>query len=96
MKRSLIVGLLLPLLCLAAPPGLVAQEVREADICVFGGTAGGVAAAVQAARMGKTVVLISHRTGVLALADRVLVLRDGAVVQEGPMDDEMRRTRSYL
>ncbi len=31
---------------------------REVDIVVYGGTAGGVAAAVQAARMGKTVVLI--------------------------------------
>lgn len=29
----------------------------DADICIYGGTAGGVAAAVQAARMGKTVVL---------------------------------------
>lgn len=28
------------------------------DVCVYGGTAGGVAAAVQAARMGKSVVLI--------------------------------------
>jgi ATP-binding cassette subfamily C exporter for protease/lipase len=46
--------------------------------------------------MGKTVVLVSHRTSVLALADRVLVLRDGTVHYEGPLDDEMRRTRSYL
>src|SRR5262245_29264947 len=30
----------------------------EFDVCVYGGTAGGVAAAVQAARMGKSVVLI--------------------------------------
>ncbi|TWT60459.1 FAD-dependent oxidoreductase [Rubinisphaera italica] len=30
----------------------------EADICVYGGTSGGVVAAVQAARMGKRVVLI--------------------------------------
>jgi ATP-binding cassette subfamily C exporter for protease/lipase len=45
--------------------------------------------------MGKTVVLISHRPGVLALADRVLVLRDGAMQHEGPLDDEMRRNRSY-
>lgn len=37
--------------------------------------------------MGKTVVLISHRPGVLALADRVLVLRDGAVSHEGPRDE---------
>ena len=31
--------------------------VHEADVCVFGGTSGGVTAAVQAARMGKTVIL---------------------------------------
>ena len=35
------------------PPPLVI----ETDVCVFGGTAGGVVAAVQAARMGKTVAL---------------------------------------
>jgi hypothetical protein len=32
-------------------------EVIKADICIYGGTAGGIAAAVQAARMGKTVVV---------------------------------------
>lgn len=31
--------------------------VHEANVCVFGGTSGGVIAAVQAARMGKTVIL---------------------------------------
>lgn len=31
--------------------------VIESDLCVYGGTSGGVAAAVQAARMGKSVVL---------------------------------------
>jgi hypothetical protein len=36
---------------------LRAEEVIWADVCVYGGTAGGVAAAVQAARMGKTTVL---------------------------------------
>jgi FAD-dependent oxidoreductase family protein len=36
---------------------LRAGETIEADICVYGGTAGGVAAAVQAARMGKAVVV---------------------------------------
>jgi FAD dependent oxidoreductase len=30
---------------------------HEADVCVFGGTSGGVTAAVQAARMGKSVIL---------------------------------------
>ncbi len=34
------------------------REGVEADVCVYGGTSGGVVAAVQAARMGKRVVLI--------------------------------------
>jgi len=40
------------------PPALLrAAEVIEADLCIYGGTAGGVAAAVQASRMGKTAVI---------------------------------------
>lgn len=35
-----------------------ADRLVEADVCVYGGTSGGVAAAVQAARMGKTVVIV--------------------------------------
>ncbi|MFT5126029.1 MAG: NADPH-dependent 2,4-dienoyl-CoA reductase/sulfur reductase-like enzyme, partial [Verrucomicrobiales bacterium] len=35
-----------------------AAEVVETDICIYGGTSGGVAAAVQARRMGKRVVLL--------------------------------------
>ena len=35
----------------------VSASVHEADVCVFGGTSGGVSAAVQVARMGKSVVL---------------------------------------
>ena len=31
---------------------------KEADVCVYGGTSGGVVAAVQAARMGKRVALL--------------------------------------
>ncbi len=33
-------------------------EVIESDVCVYGGTSGGVAAAVQAARLGKSVTLV--------------------------------------
>jgi hypothetical protein len=32
-------------------------KIIESDICIYGGTSGGVAAAVQAARMGKSVVI---------------------------------------
>ncbi len=44
----------------------LAQETLETDICVYGGTAGGVVAAVEAARLGKEVVLLefgSHLGG---------------------------------
>src|SRR5438552_2068773 len=35
----------------------LAAAVIETDVCIYGGTAGGVAAAVQATRMGKTAVI---------------------------------------
>jgi hypothetical protein len=47
--RLLALTLLLPLLSRA--------EVHEADIVIFGGTSGGIAAAVQAKRMGKSVAI---------------------------------------
>jgi hypothetical protein len=43
---------------LLAVTAAVAAPADKYDIAVYGGTSGGVAAAVQAARMGKTVVLI--------------------------------------
>src|SRR6185436_18938637 len=43
-------------LMLAFAGGLRAAVI-EADVCVYGGTSGGVAAAVQAARMGKKAVI---------------------------------------
>ncbi len=47
----------LSVLCLAVLPA--AAQVTEADLCIFGGTSGGIAAAVQAARLGKTAVLVN-------------------------------------
>ncbi len=38
-------------------PVMLPGEVIDADVCIYGGTAGGVAAAVQAGRMGRRVVL---------------------------------------
>lgn len=38
-------------------PFVASAAVHEAEVCVFGGTSGGVAAAVQAARMGRSVLL---------------------------------------
>ncbi|HZJ14792.1 MAG TPA: FAD-dependent oxidoreductase, partial [Chthoniobacteraceae bacterium] len=42
---------------LAVVAHAMAAPVIETDLCVYGGTSGGVAAAVQAARLGKTVAL---------------------------------------
>ena len=61
MKHTIIpVAVLLLIACLrlarAETPG--APRTIEADVCVYGGTSGGVAAAVQAARMGKRAVIV--------------------------------------
>ena len=47
--------MILALVALAFPSARA--EIIEADVCVFGGTSGGIAAAVQASRMGKRVVI---------------------------------------
>jgi hypothetical protein len=52
----------LPILILASVvlgASMHAVEIIETDVCVYGGTSGGVIAAVQAARLGKSVVLLS-------------------------------------
>lgn len=54
MKSPIPVFLLLSFLGASSLPA----SPIEADLCVYGGTSGGVAAAVQAARMGKSVVLL--------------------------------------
>lgn len=45
------------LLLVSFPQPAAAQPIIEADVCIYGGTSGGVVAAVQAARMGKSVVI---------------------------------------
>lgn len=41
-----------------APAGATVPETIDAKVCIYGGTSGGVAAAVQAARMGKRAVIV--------------------------------------
>jgi hypothetical protein len=48
----------IPGLCYDDPPQKVEPRAVEADVCVYGGTSGGVVAAVQAARMGKQAVIV--------------------------------------
>src|SRR4051812_32818110 len=59
MRRLLLSLLLLPTLALSAQPGdKQPKQLGKADVVVYGGTAGGVIAAVAAAREGKSVVLL--------------------------------------
>ncbi len=66
LSRKIISGLFVGLL---SGLSLSAAVVREVDICVFGGTSAGITAAVQAARLGKSVVLLepgNHLGGLTA------------------------------
>ncbi len=51
-------------------------QVIEADICVYGGTPGGVSAAVQSARMGKKAVLVVMRRHVGGMTSGGLTATD--------------------
>lgn len=74
-------------------PSLLVLDEPNANLDEVGELA--LAKTVQTLKaLGKTVVLISHRPGVLALADRVLVLRDGTVSHEGSRDDVLAALRS--
>src|SRR6266446_7004815 len=50
-------SVIIALLCLLCCLDLRGADVIQSDICIYGGTAGGVAAAVQARRMGASVVI---------------------------------------
>jgi PrtD family type I secretion system ABC transporter len=47
-----------------------------------------------AAARGAAVVVIAHRAGVLARVDRLLVMRDGIVQQEGPREEVLAKMRA--
>lgn len=73
-------------------PSLLVLDEPNANLDEMGELA--LANTVQAFKaMGKTVVLISHRPGVLALADRVLVLCDGAASHDGPREEVVAALR---
>jgi len=69
-------------------PALVVLDEPNANLDDEGEAA--LAKAVQGLKaQGKTVVLISHRPGVVSLADRLLILQNGAVQASGPRDGVM-------
>jgi ATP-binding cassette subfamily C exporter for protease/lipase len=66
-------------------PALVVLDEPNANLDEEGEAA--LLRAVQGLQaQGKTVVLISHRPGVVGVADRLLILREGSVQASGPRD----------
>jgi ATP-binding cassette subfamily C exporter for protease/lipase len=74
-------------------PRLVVLDEPNANLDDVGEAA--LARAVQQLRAnGTTVVLVTHRPGAVALADRLLLLTDGAVQAEGPRDAVLAAIRA--
>lgn len=40
---------------------------------------------------GSTVIVITHRAGILNLVDRIMVLNDGILVLDGPRDEVLAK-----
>jgi len=59
------------------PPASVEHQVIEVDVCVYGGTSGGVAAAIQSQRMGKKTVLLEFGKHIGGLTTGGLSHTDG-------------------
>jgi ATP-binding cassette subfamily C exporter for protease/lipase len=66
-------------------PALVVLDEPNANLDDEGENA--LVLAVQGLKaQGKTVVLISHRPGIVSVADRLLILHEGGVQASGPRD----------
>ena len=69
-----------------------ASEVVESDLCIYGGTSGGIAAAVQATRMGKSVALAVFNTHLGGLTSGGLGATDvGTIASIGGVSREFYR-----
>jgi ATP-binding cassette, subfamily B, bacterial len=54
-----------------------------------------ILAALREGSTGATVVVVAYRKATIALADEVVFLRDGEVVDQGPHDELLRRNPAY-
>lgn len=74
-------------------PKLVVLDEPNANLDDVGEAA--LVRAVQTLKtLGSTVVLVTHRPGILAVADRLVILKDGLVQQDGPRDAVLAALRA--
>ena len=73
-----------PVLVVLDEPNANLDDVGEAAL---------VRAVLAMKQAGATVVLVTHRPGILAVADRLLILRNGQVQAEGPRDAVLQALR---
>ena len=75
---------------------------RHCDVCVIGGSAAGLAAALQLGRQRRSVIVIEHHQAVMAHADWIIDLGPGAghdggtVVFEGTPSDLVSARKKTL
>ncbi len=74
-----------PVLVVLDEPNANLDDVGEAAL---------VKSVLELKATGCTVFLITHRPGIVAVADRVLILRDGKVQAEGPRDAVLAQMRA--
>lgn len=58
MSRTFIAGVLLLIITLSSCSNNMHENITSSDVVIYGGTSAGVSAAIQAARLGKSVILI--------------------------------------
>ena len=66
----------------------------EATSALDAATEEALLANLRRASRGRTIVIVTHRLGALAIADRVLCLADGRIVQEGKPGEIAAWTRA--
>lgn len=77
----------LPRLVILDEPNANLDEAGESSLA---------AALIELRNRGSTIIVVSHRQPVLAVADRLVVLRSGSVVFDGPVPKDRRELELHL